>query len=211
MTPSSTTADIAAGAWLLRAAVPDDTFTLAIEADDQSAAAEHAAFADRSLPLLRRGAEDDPERLRDNLIKQLGALRKAVAATGLGYLGALAGEHGDRPVLILLGIAAAPLEFPAAVDPASLLAAMLRRQYPDAAVEEFATASARAAGIRRCERISLSPDGEPVDAGISQALVPFTEAGLLGTVTGLSLTPAGIDIATVFTATIAHHMTVIRS
>jgi hypothetical protein len=39
--------------------------------------------------------------------------------------------------------------------------------------------------------------------------VPFPEAGLLGTVTGFCLAPQDIDTVTVFTATIAHHMTVV--
>lgn len=206
---------------MLRAAVPDGTFTLAVEADDETAAAEHAAFADRCLPLLLRSAQGaqaghaqaghaQAGQLRSELETQLGALRKAVAAASLGYLGALAGEHDGRPVLILLAIAALSLEFPAGIDPASLLAGMLRGEYPDAAVEEFSTANAAAVGLRRCERIRLSPDSEPIDAGISQALVPFTEAALIGTVTGLSLRPADIDITTVFTATIAHYMTITR-
>jgi hypothetical protein len=90
---------------------------------------------------------------------------------------------------------------------------MLRRQYPGAAIEEFPTAAGAGAGIRRCESIRLSSgtaDGRPlmIDAGISQALVPFPEAGLLAAVTGFCFTPTDIDLATVFTATIAHHMTV---
>ena len=39
--------------------------------------------------------------------------------------------------------------------------------------------------------------------------MPFPEARLLGTVTGFCPAFADIDIATVFTATIAHHMTVV--
>ena len=40
--------------------------------------------------------------------------------------------------------------------------------------------------------------------------MPFPEAGLLGTVTGFCFSPDDIDVATVFTATIAHRMTVVR-
>jgi len=208
--------DVPAGGWLLRAEVPEGIFTLAVEANDATATAEHAAFADRCRPLLLRAAGDDSaqaERLRIELVGQLGALRGTVAASGLGYLGALAGEHHERPALILLGIAATPLELPDGIDPASLLTAMLRRQYPSAAVEEFPTAAGVGAGIRRCESIRLSSDaadGGPllIDAGISQALVPFPEAGLLAAVTGFCFTPTDIDLATVFTATIAHHMSV---
>jgi hypothetical protein len=208
--------DVPAGGWLLRAKVPEGIFTLAVEADDATAHAEHAAFAERCLPLLLRAADGEPgqaERLRIELIGQLGALRGAVAASGLGYLGALAGEHDERPALILLGIAATPLEFPEGIDPPSLLTAMLRRQHPGAAVEEFPTATGAGAGVRRCESIRLPSDAADgssllIDSGISQALVPFPEAGLLGTVTGFCFAPADIDLATVFTATIAHHMTV---
>lgn len=209
--------DVPAGGWLLRAEVPEGIFTLAVEANDVAAAAEHAAFADRCQPLLRRAVGDDAaeaEWLRAELISQLGSLRQQVAASGLGYLGALAGEQGGRPALIVLGITAAPMEFPDGIDPASLLAAMLRRQYPGAAVEEFPTAQGVGAGIRRCEAICLSSgsagtDSVTIDAGVSQALVPFPEAGLLGTVIGFCFTPADIDVATVFTATIAHHLTVV--
>lgn len=209
--------DVPAGGWLLRAEVPEGIFTLAVEADDATAAIEHAAFADRCQPLLLRAVGDDAaeaEWLRAELTGQLAALRQAMAASGLGYLGALAGEHDGRPALILLGIAATPLEFPDGIDPASLLAAVLRGQYPGAAVEEFPTAQGVGAGIRRCEETSLpspAPDGRPltIATGISQALVPFPGAGLLGTVTGFCFTPADIDVATVFTATIAHHMTVV--
>lgn len=209
--------DVPAGRWLLRAAVPDGTFTLAVEADSVAAAAEHAAFADRCQPLLLQAVGGDAEEavwLRAELIGQLDALRRTVAASGLGYLGALAGEQHGRPVLILLGIAATSQVFPDGIDPASLLAALLRRQYPGAAVEEFPTAHGVGVGIRRCEETTLpslaSADGPTIiAAGISQALVPFPEAGLLGTVTGFCFTPAAIDVATVFTATIAHHLALI--
>jgi hypothetical protein len=207
--------DVPAGDWVLRASVPEGIFTLAIEADDITATAEHAAFADRCQPLLLRAVGDDVEEaawLRSELIGQLDGLRRSVAADGLGYLGALAGDRDGRPVLILLGIAAAPIALPDGIDPASLLAAMLRRQYPGAAVEEFPTAHGVSVGIRRSEETALpAPADKPltIAAGISQALVPFPEAGLLGTVTGFCFTPADIDVATVFTATIAYHLTVV--
>jgi hypothetical protein len=208
--------DVLARGCVLRAAVPEGTFTLAIEADDVAAAAEHAAFADRCRPLLLlhavRGDAEEAAWLRAELIGQLDAMRSTAAASGLGYLGALAGDRDGRPVLILLGIAAAPFAFPAGIDPSSLLAAMQRGQYPGAAVEEFATARGVGVGVRRCEETALpAPAGRPVTiaAGMSQALVPFPEAGLLGTVTGFCYSPADIDVATVFTATIAHHLAVL--
>jgi hypothetical protein len=211
------TRELAAGGWVLKADVPDGTFTLAVEADDEVAAAEHAAFAGRSLPLLLRAADSDParaEQLRSDLLRQLMALRRCVAASGLGYLGVLAAEREGRPALVVLGIAATPLDFPDRIDTASLLAAMLAREYPGAAVEEFETASGTGVGMRRCERMRW-PFGEnghesaQTDAGISQALVPFPDAGLLGGVTGLCFDAADVDVATVFTATIAHRMRVV--
>ena len=209
-------ADIATGGWVLRAHVPDGIFTLALDADDHSAATEHAAFADRCQPLLLQavgGAATEVGWLRDDLVGQLGALRQAAKADGLGYLGALAGERDGRPALVLLGIAATPLAYPDGIDPASLLAAMLRKKYPGAAVEEFPTAHAAAVGVRRCDTVCLPSNGGdggpvPIDVGISQALVPFPEAGLIGQVTGCSFRPEDVDLATVFTATIGHHMNV---
>ena len=208
--------DVAAGGWVLRAQVPEGIFTLGVEADERTAAAEHAAFADRCQPLLLRAVGGDAAEvgwLRDDLIGQLGAVRQTVKADGLGYLGALAGERDGRPALVLLGIAATPLGYPVGVDPVSLLVAILTKQYPDAAVEEFPTARGAGAGARRCESFRLptgGADGQPlgIDVGISTALVPFPEAGLLGQVTGCSFRPEDVDLATVFTATIAHHMTV---
>ena len=210
--------DLPAEGWVLRAPVPEEIFTLSVEADDTTAAAEHAAFADRCRPLLLRavgGDADEAVWLRAELISQLDELRSTVAATGLGYLGALAGERNGRPVLVLLAIAATPQVFPDGIDPAGLLAAMLRHQYPGASVEEFETAQGVGVGIRRCEETvfaaAASPGWPPpvVITGTSQALVPFPEAGLLGTVTGFCPAVADIDIATVFTATIAHRMSVI--
>jgi hypothetical protein len=208
--------DVPVDGWVLRTQVPEGIFTLALEEDDESAASSHAAFANRCLPLLMRAVSDDAEEaewLRAELIGQLGALRQAIGASGLGYLGALAGEHDGRPVLVMLGIAATPQVFPGSIDPASLLAAMLRRRYPGSAVEEFATADRAGVGIRRCEAIRYPSGSEgtlpQIEAGVSQALVPFPEAGLLATVTGFCLTHQDIDMATVFTATIAHHMTVV--
>jgi hypothetical protein len=268
----------AVGGWTLRAQVPDGIFTLGVEAGDEEAAASRAAFADRCAPLLCRAAGDPAAaaRLRADLVRQLAALRAEVARSGIGYLGAVAGERGDgRVALILLAVAATPMRFPPAVDPASLLTTVLARQYPGAAIEEFDTESGVAAGIQRVglrpgdsgtgnprtaaeDPAGLDPgallgasllrdallrdalladlDGAPAadaagaavtgaraatgagDAaragvtgvgeagaagGVSQALVPFPEAGLLGAVTGFCFNAADVAVATVFTAAIA--------
>jgi hypothetical protein len=202
------------GEYRLRADVPDGIFSLAVEADEATARAEHAAFADRCMPLLATGP-GEPSQIRRALLEQLWAARQIVAAGGLGYLGALAGELNGRTRLLLLGIAAAPFELPDGIRPTSLLAALLRRHYPGADIEEFPTARGEGIGVRRCGELPLAgrvPSGGPlrIDTGISQALVPFPEAGLLGTVTGFCFTPDDIDLATVFTATIAHRMTIVR-
>jgi hypothetical protein len=136
-------ADVPADGSVLRTQVPEGIFTLSIEDDNAAAASRHAAFAERCLPLLMRAVSDDAEEVawpRAELTGQLGTLRQEIGASRLGYLGALAGERDGRPVLILLGIAATPQVGPGGLDPASLLAAMLRRKYPGSAVEEFATA-----------------------------------------------------------------------
>jgi hypothetical protein len=118
---------------------------------------------------------------------------------------------------MLLGIAAAPLEPPEGIDTASLLAAMLRHSYPEASalIEEFQTDHSQAVGVRRCDELTLpfpGPDGQParIDTGISQAMVIFPEARLLGVVTGFCFDPDDIDLTTVFTAAIAHRMRVSR-
>ena len=133
-------------------------------------------------------------------------MRLAVKATGMSYLGAVAGSHRERATLIAVGIAATPMEFPDAVDPASLLAALARHRYPGAAVEEFETLSGTGVGIRRCESQPgpFGRNGE--NAGVAEALVPFASARLLGAVTGYSYTVADIDLAAAFAALIACRM-----
>jgi hypothetical protein len=193
--------------WTLRADVPDGIFTLAIEADDETAAAEHANFADRALPLLARsdpGAE--PERLRTALIDQLAALRRAVTDSGVGYLGAVAGQDGQWVSLVLLSVAGTQAEFPLDVDPAAGLAAKLREQYPEADVEQFETPTGSAVGLRRLEQIPGLPEGHEAVAGVAQAIVPFPDAGLLGTVIGYSYAAQDIDKAAVLTAVMACRM-----
>ncbi|HYZ55758.1 MAG TPA: hypothetical protein VE733_19970 [Streptosporangiaceae bacterium] len=170
------TAELGAGEYRLRAEVPDGIFSLAIEADEAIARAEHAAFADRCMPLLATG-QGEPGEIRRALLQQLWAARQVVAAGGLGYLGVLAGELDGRARLLLPGIAAAPLEVPDGISPVSLLAALLRHHYPDAQVEDFPAAHGHGVGIRRCGELLLpaaGPEGEPVriDTGISQALGP---------------------------------------
>jgi hypothetical protein len=206
--------EVAAGGWRLRAKVPDGIFTLAVEADDETAHAEHAAFADCCLPLIP-AASDDPRQVRLDIVSQLTELRHTVAGTGLGYLGAVADVRDGRPALLLLGIAAIPLSVPEGIESVSLLAAMLRHGFPGAQIEDFPTAQGQAVGLQRYEEQTLAgpalgSEAATITTGISQALVPFPEADLLGLTTGLCLTPDDIDLATVFTATIAYHLTIGR-
>jgi hypothetical protein len=204
---------------VLRAWVPQGALTLAAGANDATAAAEHAAFASRLLPALAALQEsvpdgfqiaEDPEQLRAGIAAQLATLRQAVSGTGLGYLGVLTGEHEGRPAMILLGIAGTPQAFPDSIDPASLMTAMLKERYPSAAVEEFTTDTGVGVGIRRCESYPLPSGGQVLNAGVSQALVPFPEAALLATVTGLSFPAEAVDVATVFTATMAYRLSLVQ-
>ncbi len=217
MTPApddAGTTEISAGPYRLRAKVPDGIFSLAVEASEAEARAEHATFADRCMPLLARRSVLQSQQLRQELLRQLWEAREALTTAGLGYLGVLAGELEDRTLLLLLSIAAAPIELPDGIDPASLLAALLRHQYPDAEIEEFPTPHGQGAGIRRCGELSVPvavPDSAPfrIDTGISQALVVFAGARLLGTVTGFCFSPDDIDLATIFTATVAYGLAVV--
>lgn len=216
--------------WRLRTSVPDGIFTLAVESDDAVAAAEHAAFADRALPVIAaQQPEADLGSLRESVIAQLASLRRMVAETGLGYLGVVAGELHGRAALILLSIAASPMQFPQAIDPVSMLASILTHTYPGAAVEEFPTADGLAVGIRRCDELFLPVSGIAqavgmdeatlaaasgsdevrLDTGVSQALVPFPEAGMLASITAYCLNAHDVDVATVFTAMIAHRVTAV--
>ena len=82
---------IEAGEWRLRAMVPDAGFSLAVEADDATAEAEHTAFADRCLP---PGA---PAQARDQILALLRAARQILASSGIGYLSVLLAEVDGRP------------------------------------------------------------------------------------------------------------------
>lgn len=189
------------GGWTLRADVPDGTFTLAIEADDETAAAEHAAFADRALPLLARADPGaDPERLRASVTDQLSGLRRAVA-----------GQDGEHASLVLLAVAAAQAAFPPGTDPVPGLAARMREQYPEADVEEFQTPTGSAVGLRRLELMRGLPAGHEAAAGVAQAVVPFPGAGLIATVTGYSYAARDIDTAAVLTAVMACRMRAVES
>jgi hypothetical protein len=198
--------------WKLRADVPDGTFTLAVEADDETAAAEHAAFAARALPLLTRADPGtDQERLRSSVIDQLASLRRTVADSGVGYLGAVAGHDGERVSLVLLSVMGTQATFPPGIDPVPGLAARLREQYPEADVEEFETPAGTAVGLRRLEPMRGLPEGHEVAAGVAQAFVPFPDAGLLGTVVGYSYAAQDIDTAAVLTAVTACRMRAVES
>jgi hypothetical protein len=130
-------------------------------------------------------------------------LRDTVEDAGVAYLGVVAGARDDRAAVIVLAIAITVMEFPAGTDPASLVAATLRREYPLAVIEEFATASGTGVGMQRRERDRGS------GAAVSQVLVPFAGAGLLGAVTGFCFDAEDVEMAMVLTAAIAHRMRVV--
>lgn len=70
-------------------------------------------------------------------------------------------------------------------------------------MEEFETPTGIAVGLRRLELMAGLPDGYEVVAGVGQAVVPFPDAGLLGTVTGYSYAARDIDTAAVLAAVMA--------
>jgi hypothetical protein len=150
------------------------------------------------------------------MLAQVRAARQVLAGSGTGYLGVLAGDVDGRPRMLVLGVAAATWQPPEGIDPVSLLTAVLRHRYPQASalVEEFETDHGPAAGVRRCDELTLpfpGPDGQParIDTGISQAIVIFPGTRLLGIVTGFCFHPGDIDLTTVFTAAVAHQMTAV--
>jgi hypothetical protein len=147
----------------------------------------------------------------DELASQVTELRDTVTVAGVGYLGVVAAERDGRPAVVVVAIAAAAMEFPAGTDPASLVAAMLRREYPQAVIEEFATGSGTGVGMQRPGRSNgpFGTNGRGCDSGVAQALVPFADAGLLGAVTGFCSNAADLDIARLLTAMIARGMRVV--
>lgn len=186
-------------------------FSLAVEADDATAEAEPAAFADRCLP---PGA---PGQARDQVLALRRAARQVLASSGIGYLSVLIGKSTDGRGCCCSG-SPPPVKTPEGIDTASLLAAMLRHSYPEppAPIEEFDTRHGHAVGVRRCDELALpfpGPDGQPtrIDTRISQAMVIFPEAGLLGIMTRFCFDPDDIDLTTVLTVAIAHRRTVTQA
>ena len=147
----------------------------------------------------------------DELASRVTELRDTVTVAGVGYLGIIAAERDGRTAVVGVAIAATAMEFPAGTDPAGLVAAMLRREYPQAVIEEFATVSGTGVGMRRSGRRDgpFGMNGSDHDTGVAQALVPFADAGLLGAVTGFCASAADLDVARVLTAMIAHRMRVV--
>ena len=94
-------------------------------------------------------------------------LRDTVEDAGVAYLGVVAAQRDDRSAVIVLAIAITVMEFPAGTDPASLVAATLRRAYPRAVVEEFTTASGTGVGMQRREHDRGS------GAAVCRYFVPF--------------------------------------
>jgi hypothetical protein len=147
------------------------------------------------------------------LASRVSELRDTVTVAGVGYLGVIAAERDGRAAVVVVAIAATAMEFPAGTDPAGLVAAMLRREYPQAVVEEFATVSGTGVGMQRFDRrdgpFGMNGRDRDRDAGVAQALVPFADAGLLAAVTGFCSSAADLDVARVLTAMIAGRMRVV--
>ncbi len=209
--PGIQSAVITSGQFRLRAEVPDDLFSLAVEDDDEAAGIAHAAFVDRWLP------EDAPPGTRERMLAQLAVARRALAEGGVSYLGLATAELGGRGVLLLLGIAVTAFDPPDRVAPGSLLAAMLRARYPagTALVEEFETPHGPAVGMRRTDVLDVpapGPGAGPLrlDTGVSQGMVVFPDADALGVVTGFCFNPADIDLATILVAAVACRMKITR-
>lgn len=167
------------GAWKLEADVPDGI----------------VPFAVNELATLLTGSQD------------------TLTDAGAGYLGVIVGDRDGRVAVIVLAIAVTVMEFPPETDPVRLVAATLRREYPQADLEEFATASGTGVGMqmRRWERSDrpFGIAGCDFAVGVTQALVPFANAGLVGAVTGLCLDAEDVEMAMVLTAAIAHRMRVV--
>jgi hypothetical protein len=98
----------------------------------------------------------------------------------------------------------------------SLLAALLRHQYPGAQIEEFPTAHGEGVGIRRSGELPPSRPGFPAPSpsGLGPASLRdwcrSPKPGCSARSPVFCFSPDDIDVATVFTATIAHRMTVVR-
>ena len=94
--------DISAGEYRLRAEVPNGIFSLAVEADEATARAEHAAFADRCMPLLAP-VQGEPGRIRSALLErkwQGSVVMRSHASCHCGWRSAVGGMYQRRrPVL----------------------------------------------------------------------------------------------------------------
>jgi len=155
----TSTAEVTTGPFWLHARVPGDMASLAVEDDEQAAAAAHAALADGWLPA---GA---PPGTRQDMLGHLAAARRMLRDGGASWLGLTAGDRAGRWSLMLISITATPFDPPAGINPAQILAAMLRARYPvgTALVEEFGVPGGPAAGIRRAGTLDL--DGRQLTAG----------------------------------------------
>ena len=80
--------------------------SLAVEDDEQAAAAAHAALAGAWLPA------GTPPGTRADMLGQLAAARQALRAGGASWLGLVAGPHAGCWVLLLISITVTPFDPP---------------------------------------------------------------------------------------------------
>jgi hypothetical protein len=145
------------------------------------------------------------------MLGQLAAARRMLQDGGASWLGLTAGPRAGRWSLMLISITATPFDPPAGINPAQILAAMLRARYPagTALTEEFRTPAGPAAGIRRAGSLDLH--GTALPTGIAQALVAYPGPGALGVISGICLHPDDLDPVAVLVAGIAARMTITRA
>ena len=198
----TSTATVTNGPFRLDAKVPGDMVSLALEEDNETAAATHAAFIDR---VVRAPV---PPRTRDDMLAQLGAVRRMLKDNGASWLGLAAGSHAGRWALLMISITVTPFDPPQGIAPSGALAAMLRAEHPaDAAlIEEFQAPTGPAVGVRRIGTLELQD--RQIDTGVAQAIVVYLERGALGIVSGMCLNPYDLDLTATLVAGIAARMTI---
>lgn len=188
--------------------VPDDLLSLAVELDEEAAAAAHAAFLDERL------TDTAPAELRQQALAQLAAARQDLINGQVRYFGLASAELDGRWVMCLFGVSVVAFAVPEQFHPANLLAGVLRHQDLEdgALIEEFETPYGPAVGVRRADVLTVPASGsgwpQRIDTGAAQALVAFGELELVGVVSGYCLNLEDIDLTTAIVGVIAHTLNI---